>query len=478
MFMHDTLRRIPILAALCLVITHPPAWGQASDKNQTKAAVLALQEAFVGVADEVEPSVVTITAKKINKGAAAGEEGIPGLPFGRRSPRDFRSEGTGSGVILSADGWILTNDHVISGADRVTVKLHDGREFVGSVRRDTRSDLALIKITASDLRPAKLGNSDAVKVGHWAIAIGSPYRYEGSLSVGVISSLSRKQEIAGRGEEIGRLYPSMIQTDAAINPGNSGGPLVNIEGEVIGINTAIESESGGSVGIGFAIPVNMVKFVVEQLKTKGRVSYGYLGVDPETVTPRLAAAYKTPGGALVLQEPDPSTPAGRAGIHVEDVITEIGGRPIFNEADLRLTVSRIPPGTKIPVQIIRSGKPIRLEVTVEEAPNPTPAAGSATIEARIGIEVTPLSKEAAERVGWVETKGGVVVKSRDEASGAGDSDLRPGDVILTINDTPTPSVEAFLKSAKNLKSGDVVRIRYQGRRGRATFQRVTIFTID
>src|SRR5688572_20909472 len=307
--MNQSIRRTSttILALVAASLFAMSGAVLAQDKP-AKAALYALQDAFSAVAEEVEPAVVTITARKTVRpvlGTAAPEEDDPlrGTPLGRgRNPRAFRAQGTGSGVIISSDGWILTNDHVVGGAEKVTVRLIDGREFEGTVRRDYRSDLALIKIEGSDLRAARLGDSDKVKIGHWAIAIGSPFRYEGTFSVGVVSSLFRRQEIRSS-SGVSRVYPSMIQTDAAINPGNSGGPLLNLEGEVIGINTAIESDSGGSVGIGFAIPINAARFVADQLKAKGKVVYGYLGIDPGTVTPRLAGAYQVSNGALVQGDP-------------------------------------------------------------------------------------------------------------------------------------------------------------------------------
>jgi serine protease Do len=244
-----------------LALQSTPAGGQrtsgdAAAPAASHAYLSGVQDSFASIADELEPAVVTILSARTIR--AAGQDGGAGgshaqpNPFSQ--PRIHRSVGTGSGVIITPDGWVLTNDHVVGGADRVTVRLHDGREFTGDVRRDEKSDLALVRISApAPLPAARLGDSDKIKVGHWAIAIGSPYRFEGSLSVGVISSLYRSQQILDiGGSSPMRYYPNMIQTDAAINPGNSGGPLCNIDGEVIGINTAIESESGGSIGIGFA----------------------------------------------------------------------------------------------------------------------------------------------------------------------------------------------------------------------------------
>jgi serine protease Do len=271
----------------------------------------------------------------------------------------------------------------------------------------------------------------------------------------------------------------MIQTDAAINPGNSGGPLVNLEGEVIAINTAIESENGASVGIGFAIPINAVKFVVDQLRKKGNVTYGYLGIEPETVTPRLADSYQVTAGAIVRAEPSEGTPAARAGIHVDDVITAIAGKPIKTEADFRLVVSRIVPGTTVEIDIVRGGSSKTMKATLSEPP-PLRVARSERPggqSPRLGVEVAAITTEHASRVGLTDSSG-VVVKALDSAASAAATELQSGDVVLTVNGIATPNVDAFKKATSRLKLGDVVRIIYQGKRYAETVKRVAIFTID
>jgi serine protease Do len=360
---------------------------------------------------------------------------------------------------------------VVSGAERVTVKLHDGREFVGTVRRDYRSDLALIKVeSATPLPTARLGDSDTAKIGHWAVAIGSPYRYEGSFSVGVISSLFRQHKIRDaetRGTE--RLYPNMIQTDAAINPGNSGGPLVNIDGQVIGINTAIESEGGGSIGIGFAIPINTAKFVVEQLMTKGKVSYGLLGVTPRDVTPRQAMAFGVNEGAWIDEEPLEDGPAGKAGLHAGDVITAVNGKPIHNELDLRTIIARTQPFTSVDVTFLRDHKTKTVKATLTEAispeldkPKPKDPA-----KALIGMEVQPITDKLAANAGLPTNVTGVVIKSIDANGAAADLDgLTEGSVILKVNDTPTPTMAAYRTAIEGLKPGDQVRLVFQNRFGK------------
>jgi serine protease Do len=317
-------------------------------------------------------------------------------------------------------------------------------------------------------------------VGQWAVAIGCPFRYEGSLSVGVISSLGRRQEIRDHsGEGNGRLYMDMIQTDAAINPGNSGGPLINLDGEVIAINTAIESENGASVGIGFAIPINAVKFVTDQLQAKGKVSYGYLGVEPETLTPKLAESYKTDAGAIVKSEPTEGSPAARAGIHVDDVITGVDGKSIKTESDFRICVSRSAPGTTIEIALVRAGAPKTVKATLAEPPAPRIARsekGDST-GPRLGVEVAALTVDQASRVGMTSMNG-VVVKALDSTTSAAETELQSGDVVLTLNGVATPTVEAFRKASGGLHPGDVVRIIFQGKRSSETVKRVAIFTLD
>jgi serine protease Do len=474
----DRLIMAGVTAVLGLVLATGPIPANASVGDETspsaqsKMVLTSLQGAFTTIAEELEPTVVTVSISKSirnEKEADSGEAAPHGIFPQGRGPKTMR--GTGSGVIIRKDGWILTNDHVVSGAERVTVKLHDGREFVGTVRRDFRSDLALIKIESpTPLPAARLGDSDNVKIGHWAIAIGSPYRYEGSLSVGVISSLFRQHKILDaetRGAE--RLYPNMMQTDAAINPGNSGGPLVNLDGQVIGINTAIESEGGGSIGIGFAIPINTAKFVVEQLMAKGKVSYGLLGVTPKDVTPRQAMAFGVNEGAWIDDEPLEDGPAGKAGLHAGDVITAINGRPIHNELDLRTIISHTQPFTTVDITFLRDRKTKTVKATLTEAntpqeEQPKPKDPSKSL---LGIEVQPITDKLAASAGLPSNVTGVVIKSIDANGSAADVDaLIEGSVLIRVNDTNTPTMSAFKTASEGLKTGDQVRLLFQNRSGK------------
>ncbi len=429
-----------------------PAQEKSSSSVKSSLSTLnEMQDAFAAIAEELEPAVCTVFSSH-----------APRSGDGSSKSSRKRAPVTGSGVVISKDGWILTNDHVVDGADRVTVKLHDGREFMGEVRRDYHSDLALVKITSSTPFPAaRLGDSDKLKIGHWAIAIGSPYRYEGSFSVGVVSSMFRRQEVFDfNSPNQGRFYPNMIQTDAAINPGNSGGPLCNISGEVIGINTTIESEAGGSVGIGFAIPINSAKFVVSQLLEKGRVSYGYLGVSPTDVTPKMASVLRVERGALIERDPEPSSPGAKSGLQAGDVVVSINNHSVRNELDLRTLVAQTIPGTTVKINYVRDGIPGNIQVTLGEAPE-IPIEKPHTLgTAQLGIEVQSLSDKLADQYRIPQKLQGVAVKAIDPDCDAADK-LMVGAVIIKINDTEVPTVQAFHAVVASLKSGDLIRIRYQ-----------------
>ena len=370
---------IPVIFSLGMASTlalHRNAGSQpAAPPVQPSAQALSMESAFEQVADKLRPSVVFIKSQqggrpspKLRQQADDGTDpfqGLPGAPGGRRpSGRTPVMEASGSGVIIRTDGYILTNDHVVDGADKVTVTLQDGREFVGAVKRDFKSDLALIKIEASGLPAAELADSDRVKIGQWAIAFGSPFGLSDTMTVGVVSSLHREQLIGGNGPE-GRLYPSLLQTDASINPGNSGGPLVDLYGRVVGINVAIESPSGGNVGIGFAIPANTARYIMSELIAKGKVTRGYLGLAPVTPTYDQKHKYGVTAGALVMRV-SAGSPAEKAGLQVEDVIVRFNGKAVADEATFREMVARTAPGETANVVVKRNGSEKTLSVTLEE----------------------------------------------------------------------------------------------------------------
>ncbi len=440
-----------------------PAHGGAEHAAASTLRLADLQQAFTSLADRLEPTVVTVLSLTAPRASDENERSWASHnPFGPASaPR--RATGTGSGVIIAPEGWVLTNDHVIGSADKVIVRMHDGREFPGRVLSDHHSDLALIKINPTEPLPAAhLGDSDRVRIGQWAIAIGSPFRYEGSLSVGVISSLNRTQRVPDYNVPEGaRFYSNMIQTDAAINPGNSGGPLCNIEGDVIGINTAIESESGGSVGIGFAIPINTAKFVIAQLKEKGHVDYGYLGISPADVNPNFASALKVPSGALLETDPESNSPAAKAGLLAGDVVTSIDAKPVHSALDLRTIISQTAPGAIVALTIVRDGKLQSLNATLARMPDPPASPPRAPLKPSLGIEVQALTKKLAEDMSISNRYTGVVIKSIDPGAAAADlPGLARGEIIVRINDQDTPTIAAFQTATSGVKSGDQVKLFY------------------
>jgi serine protease Do len=439
-----------LLALLCLPLSPTLAQNEKpKERKPSRAALFSLQEAFSEIADELEPAVVTILSLNPVRNGDRDNSPAKGLR---------RSTGTGSGVLISADGWILTNEHVTGGIERVKVRLNDGREFTGAVRGDSRSDLALVKIEDKKPLPfARLGNSDGVKIGHWAIAIGSPYKYEGTFSVGVISNLSRRQEIVDPSVTGGvRFYPQMFQTDAAINPGNSGGPLCNLDGEVIAVNTAIESDGGGSIGIGFAIPINSAKYVIRQLKETGRVQYGYLGVEPRSIGAQLASTLNLMHGAY-LQSVQDDSPAYRAGLRTGDVVISIGEKTVRNEADFRIIVSQTQPGTLIELTALRKGERLQMRATVGEMEPTRRPNEEQNVLSRLGIEVQPLTNALIEKLNVASRLKGVVVKTILPGTPASDSpELEEGAVIFKVNDQETPNVKAFQEVMEKLKHGERV----------------------
>lgn len=440
-----------------------------------RSALASIQNAFTSIADELKPAVVYISAERTIETSAMPDinelfRGFPfgDSPFGDIQPRSVPRQATasGSGVIVRSDGYILTNDHVVAGAERVTVKLDNGKEYPGKVTRDQRTDLAVVKIEATGLPTAKLANSDMVKVGQWAIAIGSPFGLTNSVTVGVVSAVTRAASVADPDMPEGaRNYPDLIQTDASINPGNSGGPLVNIDGEIMGINTIISSPTGTNAGIGFAVPANTAKYVIDELIEHGKVSWGQLGVEITDVSQAAAKTLGVEKGALVGNVV-PDSPAEKAGIKAMDVIVEVNGKQTDDSLAVRRLIERIKPGTKIPLVIVRDGKRLNLDATVGEAssqPTETPE-GDKT---KIGLSVQELTPDIIGKLGIPPGTGGVMVKSVEAGSPAGRArpPITPGDVILAINRQETQTVAQFNKVISELKSGDTALVLLQRRDG-------------
>ena len=399
---------------------------------------------FAPVVKKVSPGVVKVfTTTKVHQTAYSGQPGMDdfmrrffGDEFPGRNSRRERGtplqQGVGSGVIVSKDGYILTNNHVVDGADEVKVGLQDGREFTAKViGRDPKSDVAVVKIDAKDLPAVQMADSDKVEVGDVVLAVGNPFGIGQTVTTGIVSA-------TGRGN-MGLDYEDFIQTDAAINPGNSGGALVDAEGRLIGINTAILSRSGGNQGIGFAIPSNMARDVMTSLVKDGHVTRGYLGVKIQNVTPALAKKFdlESATGALV-GDVEPGTPADKAGIKSGDVILEFNGKTVTDGQHLRLEVARTSPGESVPVKISRDGSTRKLEVTVKAMPGTENLASSEKSKAEDdgtlnGVTVGNVDRESRQEYQIPDNIRGAVVTEVEPDSAAAEAGLQRGDVILEIN---------------------------------------------
>ncbi len=369
--------------------------------------------------------------------------------FGPHQPRHFKQHGIGSGVIVSPDGYILTNYHVVGHADKINVTLMDKREFTAKVvGTDPKTDLALIKINTNQPLPyASLGDSHKVEVGDWVVAIGNPFGFNLTVTTGIVSA---------KGRALGGNYDNYIQTDASINPGNSGGPLFNTSGQVIGINSAIYSSTGSNAGIGFAIPVDLAKSVMEQLKTHGHVIRGWLGVEVQAMTPDLAKSFglQAPTGALVA-DVEKNTPAEKAGLKRGDVIVKFDGDVVNDEHDLPEMVAQTSIGKTVPLEVIRDGKQVDLHVKIGELHDKEVASAreSGHPGAKWGLQVQTLNPEIAHDLG-IQEKHGVVISSVLPDSVADDAGLQTGDVILGINHEKLQSARQFAQIARNLQSRD------------------------
>lgn len=378
-----------------------------------------------------------------------------GGPRGR-SPRPMPQLSTGSGFFISADGIIITNSHVIQGADKITVSLNDGTELTAKViGTDPHTDIGVLKVEGKDFPFVSFGDSEAMEVGEWVVAIGSPFRLEASLTVGVISAKGRQDLKINTLEDF-------IQTDAAINPGNSGGPLLNLDSEVIAINTAIATTSGGYMGIGFAVPSNIAKHVVDQLVKSGTVTRGFLGVEPQPIDRDIADAFgleKTEG--VLVANVSKGSPAEKAGIKQGDIIIEYNGRPVKSVGNFRNEISLCPPGTQAMIKINRRGEILTLPVTLISATE-----GEATIGAltnKLGFEVANLTPDLAQKLGYATTEEGVVITKIKPGSVGAMAGLRPGFLILAINHKRISNVDEFHEAISDVdEKGRVLLLARQG----------------
>ncbi len=371
----------------------------------------------------------------------------------------YRQQGQGSGFIVSADGYVLTNNHVVGDADRITVKLADNREFTGEiVGTDAQTDVAVVKIKADNLPVLPLGDSDALEVGEWVMAIGNPFGLAHTVTAGIVSAKGRST--VGIAD-----YEDFIQTDAAINPGNSGGPLLNLDGEAVGINTAIFSRNGGYMGIGFAIPVNMARNIYAQLIKKGEITRGYMGVAIQDLSPQLAESFglKEAAGVLV-SEVVKGSPADTAGVRTGDVIIQLGGKDVGNVGAFRNDIALSEPGTTVKLTVVRNRRPQTLAVTLGklDAAATAAAASPRETEKRLGLSVQDLNAELAQRYGY-ETAAGVIVANVEPGSVAAMAGLKLGNLVVEVDRKPVSTAAAFHAAvAEALKDGSVLLLVRQG----------------
>jgi len=456
--MKQLLKKVSATTLLCMTLAGAPAYADNLPD-------------FTQLVDQYGPTVVNISTTRTVKRQT---DNMPDMSnetpeqmqemlrrfFGENrgpnnGPREFSTHSLGSGFIISDDGYVVTNNHVIDGADAILVRLSDGRELDAKlIGADDGSDLALLKVDATGLPVAKFGSSKDLKVGEWVLAIGSPFGFDHSAAAGIVSA-------KGRGLETEKYVP-FIQTDVAINPGNSGGPLFDLKGEVVGINSQIISRTGGSMGLSFAIPSDIAVEVIEELKKEGHVTRGWLGISFQNVDRNLAKSFglDTAEGALVA-EVVPDSPADKAGLKAGDVITKMNDENIESASDLPHFLGRVKPDTKVTLSLVRDKKLMTLPVVVEALPQEvveTDKSGQVKPAAygRLGVQIRGLTDQERSRIG--QKQPGVVVEAVDPDSSAFEAGIRRGDLILTINQQQVSNEEQYKKAVAALKDGSTIPV--------------------
>lgn len=415
---------------------------------------------FTDLVERQGTTVVNISTTQSARNALA----IPNVPeddpfyeFFRRfipspGPREFQSQSLGSGFVISNDGYILTNAHVVDAAEEITVKLNDKREFKAKViGADRRTDIALLKIDASGLQAVRFGDPGRLKVGEWVVAIGSPFGFENTVTAGIVSAKGRSLPQEN--------FVPFIQTDVAVNPGNSGGPLFNLRGEVVGINSQIYSRTGGFMGLSFAIPIDVANDIVQQLRSVGKVTRGRIGVVIQPITKELAESFglAKPMGALV-NSVEKGGPADKAGIESGDVILRFDGKPVASSEDLPRIVGATRPGTKVGVQLWRNKTAREVQVTIAELPDdrasrPSRRGGKPPATSQYGLALSDLSDAQRKEL---KVEGGVLVENAQGA--AARAGIRRGDVILAVNNQDLKSVEHFKEIMSQAEKGRIVAL--------------------
>jgi len=478
---------IRMLVTMLLILSCATNSSASNIDDQNIALLDKTAKAFAAVVKKAIPAVVFVRVEKTVERDGAASPFQPQDPsdffndpfferfFGphfrprQRMPKKFQQRGQGSGFIIDKDGYILINNHVVGDADLIKVKLADGREFEAKViGTDPQSDVAVIKIDATDLPILRLGDSDKLEVGEWVIAIGNPFGLSETVTVGVVSAKGRSR--IGIND-----YEDFIQTDAAINPGNSGGPLVNIHGEAIGMNTAIFSRSGGYMGIGFAIPINMAKAIKDQLLEKGKVTRGWFGVVIQDIDEELAKSFglkKTEG--VLVAEVSEGSPAEKAGLKQGDIILRLNGKKVNNVGKLRNKIALTSPGTKVDIDVLRENKHKTLKVTIGEQPaGKTMGMAQHKILGKLGLVVQDLTAELAKQFGYRDGQG-VLVAEVEQGSPAVRVGIRPGHLIEEVNRKRVHNMDEFVKALAQSKQTKSVLFRIRD----GEFSRYVAIRID
>ena len=447
-------------------LMNPPATLKFANPDEP-----ASRNSFAPVVKRVLPAVVNVASSKVVKTGAREQGNLREMDplfrqfFGNggqfQMPREQRERGLGSGVIVSPEGYILTNNHVVDGANDVRVTLTDRREFTARVvGTDPKTDVAVLKIDAANLQPIVIGESDKIQVGDYVLAVGNPFGLGKTVTMGIVSA-------TGRGNLGIEDYENFIQTDASINPGNSGGALVNERGELIGINTAIISHgSEGNQGIGFAVPVAVARNVMDQILKNGKVTRAYLGVMAQEVTPAIAKAFHEPEvrGALI-GDVSPNSPAEKAGLQKGDIILDVNGKPINDGAQLRMNISLMQPGSSVNVKVLREGATRDFNVRLAELPTERAAVEKSNPQsesAMDGVSVEDVTARNARELRVPAGTTGVVVTDIDPGSTAARSGLQRGDVIQEVNRRPVRNTTEFERAIRSSKDETLLLVNRQG----------------
>ena len=493
--MHDPIRsKLKLLGATAVAFTggvvvasgfdftagsHAAVFQAAPSRSDVKP-VADLSAAFISIAESVTPAVVSIdTERRPRAGDDQGQGQVPEelrRMFPQfRMPENVPQEARGSGFIVSGDGYIMTNNHVVEGADKIDVVLQDNRHLRARlIGADPLTDIAIIKVDASGLPSVRLGTSDDAKIGEWVLAIGNPLDLGTTVTSGIVSAKGRGLGIIGSTAQSNWAIEDFIQTDAPINPGNSGGPLVNLRGEVIGVNSAIASRTGYYSGYGFAVPIDLARRIAEDLRQFGRVRRPALGVQITEVTPEDAEVFRlTRIEGVVAQDFQPESPARRAGLQQGDVIVAVNGRPIQRVGQFQRVVASYHPNDEVTLDVIRYGSRRQIKVRLGEAPPPpaqkaaaAPPAPADDSGSKLGVAVSPLTPDMARQLGY-DQAGGIVITGVQPFGTGARAGLAQGMKIVTVDGQGVGDVAAFRAAMARKRAGDVVSLGIQTRQNRA-----------